>query len=445
MKVFKRTLAFLCAAALTFSLASCGGSKTDTSTAPAPSGSASASASAAPAATGESVELSFWTWRVEDVEFYDSVIADFEAANPGITVVQNPIKSTDYNTTLAAALAGDGGPDVFMSRAYGGLQTFADSGYMLALDDLMPQLQEFEPDKLSGAISPSDGKIYGVPAVSQTMLCYYNTDMYKELGLEIPKTWDQFLANMQACKDAGYTGLANGTKDGWICEVMLGAAGASWYGGDAFFDKVVAGETTFEDPVFVNAVDRLNDLKAFMPDQFEGVPYTDMQTSFANGLSAHMMSGSFEAGTFATMNPDLQFDVFAVPGKTESDPALVSTYADMNYSINAASQKQEAALKFLEYLATPEFGKRVVDELKMITSVPGVDMSSNAFISRVKELQDQGSTPYLLLVGFRYEQPTGSSLFQASAQAMFTGDSTAEQVCKELQEGVATYYKPFQK
>ena len=43
---------------------------------------------------------------------------------------------------LDPAGGGDGAPDVFMSRAYGGLQTFADSGYMLALDELMPGFGE---------------------------------------------------------------------------------------------------------------------------------------------------------------------------------------------------------------------------------------------------------------------------------------------------------------
>ena len=69
-------------------------------------------------AAAEVTEIQFWTWRPEDVDFYNSVIADFEAANPDIKVTQNAIKNTEYNTILSAALAaGDGAPDVFMSRA----------------------------------------------------------------------------------------------------------------------------------------------------------------------------------------------------------------------------------------------------------------------------------------------------------------------------------------
>lgn len=399
---------------------------------------------AMPALAESATEIQFWTWRPEDTAFYDKIIAQFEEANPDITVVQNPIKNTEYNTILSAALAGDSAPDVFMSRAYGGLQTFADSGYMLALDELMPELQDFSAAALQGATSTTDGKIYGVPATSQTMLCYYNKKVYSELGLTVPTTWDQFLSNLQACKDAGYDALANGTKDGWNCEMLFGAAGASQYGGNDFYDKVITGETNFEDPIFVSAVNDMLALTPYMPNMFEGVAYTDAQASFINEMSAHFLGGSFEAGYFKTENPDLDFDIFAVPGKTESDPAYVSVYADMNFSVAATSTKQEAALKFVKFLATPEFGAQMVSDLAMVSDVPGVDVSSNPFISKVLELQ-KNSTPYLFLVGFRYNQPTGSSLFQAAAQGMFTGTLTAADVCQQVQDGIATYYTPFQK
>ncbi|MEA5013690.1 MAG: extracellular solute-binding protein [Candidatus Limiplasma sp.] len=400
---------------------------------------------AAPAFAQEVTEIQFWTWRPEDVDFYNKTIAAFEAANPDVKVVQNAIKNTEYNTILSAALAaGDGAPDVFMSRAYGGLQTFADSGYMLALDELMPELADFSDATRRGATSITDGKIYGVPAVSQTMLCYYNKDVYEELGLSIPKTWDEFLQNLEACKAAGYEALANGTKEGWCCEFLFGGVGPSFYGGNDFFDKVVAGETTFVDPIFVDAVQKIKDLTPYMPSMYEGVAYTDMQASFINGLSAHFVGGSYEAGYFGSENPDLNFDIFAVPGEKAEDPAYVSVYADMNFSIAASSKKQEAALKFLQFLATKEFGESMVNELKMVSSVPGVDVSANPFIARVLELQ-ANNTPYLFLVGFRYEQPTGSSLFQAEAQSLMVGDKTAQEICQSVQDGIASYYAPFQK
>ncbi len=64
-------------------------------------------------AFAQKTTINFWTWRPEDVETYDKLIAIFEKANPGITVVQTANKSTEYNTILSAALSGGSGPDVF--------------------------------------------------------------------------------------------------------------------------------------------------------------------------------------------------------------------------------------------------------------------------------------------------------------------------------------------
>lgn len=121
------------------------------------------------------------------------------------------------------------------------------------------------------------------------MLCFYNTKIYEELGLSVPTTWDEFLANLEACKAAGYEALANGTKEGWCCEFLFGGVGPSFYGGDDFYNKVITGETTFMDPVFVDSVQKIKDLAPYMPDMFEGVAYTDMQANFINMRSARTL------------------------------------------------------------------------------------------------------------------------------------------------------------
>jgi len=55
------------------------------------------------------------------------------------------------------------------------------------------------------------------------------------------------------------------------------------------------------------------------------------------------------------------------------------------------------------------------------------------------------STPYIFLVGFRYNQPTGSTLIQSALQGFMAGKIDAAEVCRQVQEGIATYYEPFRK
>ncbi len=257
--------------------------------------------------------LQYWTWRPEDVDKYDQLLAQFQAQNPDIQVVQTAQKNTEYNTILSAALSGGSGPDVFQSRAYGGLETFAQSGYMEPLEQWVPALKGFASAPLRGATSIKDGKIYGVPFASQTLFVYYNKKMYAKLGLKVPTTWDQFLANLAAMKKAGIQPLANGAKDGWTLEVMMGSLCPNFYGANDFFNAVVKGQTNFQDARFVNAIARLKDLTPYMPNLYMGVSYTDMQSAFINEQAGHFIGGWFEAGYFGSQNPDLQFDVFPGP------------------------------------------------------------------------------------------------------------------------------------
>jgi raffinose/stachyose/melibiose transport system substrate-binding protein len=60
-------------------------------------------------------------------------------------------------------------------------------------------------------------------------------------------------------------------------------------------------------------------------------------------------------------------------------------------------------------------------------------------------LANEKSTPHLMVVGFRFEQPSGSTLLQTSLQAMFSDKLTPEEVASEIHEGLVKWYKPFQK
>jgi raffinose/stachyose/melibiose transport system substrate-binding protein len=169
-----------------------------------------------------------------------------------------------------------------------------------------------------------------------------------------------------------------------------------------------------------------------------------MQTAFINEQAGHFIGGSFEAGYFSAQNPDLQFDVFPGPVAKAGDTPYVSTYADGNFSMNAASTHKDAAAKLLRFFAGKSTGDFFIKTLKQVSAVPGVDTSASPFIQKVLSLQ-KNETPYVFLVGFRYQQPTGSVLAQAALQGMMAGTLTPDQVAKQIQDGIATYYAPFKK
>lgn len=393
-------------------------------------------------AQDDPVELTFYSWRVEDRAAYEEIIAGFEEEHPHIRVTFRPFEAERYNTVLSTAYSAGEPPDIAHVRAYGGLETFAAPGHLLALDDLVPELEEnFSSLALNSQRLRSDGRIYAVPFASQTLVLYYNADIFEELGLEPPETWDELLNTAETLQDNGIIPIANGSGTAWILEVFMGVFAPNFYG-ESFFDEVIAGETTFEDERFVGALERLLELEAYMPPGHSGIDYDTAQQLFVNEQAAMFAGGSWEIANFLRQNPDLNMGITHGPVPEAGQEPLVSSFMDGGYAVSADTPHQEEAVEFIRFLATPEFGQQLTDLLANVSPIHGTE-SNDPLLRRVEEL-NENATPYVMLVGFRYEQPTGSTLIQEALQRMFAGRTTPAEVGREVTEGIATYYEPFQ-
>ncbi len=386
-------------------------------------------------------KLDFWSWRVEDIDEYNQIIQRFEAENPGIDVEFQAFEASTYNTVLTSALTAGEGPDIIHVRAYGNFETIAEPGFLLPLNDKVPALEAFPKLAVQGQTLRSDGQVYAVPFASQTLLVYYNQSIFDELGLTPPETWNEFLAAAQAIKDAGLIPIANGTATAWMDEVLVGALAPSFYGAD-FYNEVITGETDFTDQRFVGALKKLLELRPYLAPDFEGVDYATAQNLFLNELAGIFIGGSWEIANFRDQNPDLNFDIMAPPAAEAGSPRLVSWFLDGGYAVNADTENQDVAVKFANFLASQEFGQQLTDTLANISPVPGVE-PNDPLLKKVADF-NKNATPYIMLVGFRYEEPTGSVLLQERLPGMFAGNISPEQVAKETTEGIAGYYEPFQ-
>ena len=129
----------------------------------------------------------------------------------------------NYQTVLSTALAAGKGPDIVHVRAYGNLETVASPGYLrpLTLDEI-PDLKAFPPLSISAETMRSDSNLYAVPFASQTLVIYYNTDLFAEHGVTAPETWAEFIDASKTLKAAGVIPIANGTATAWQNEILVG-------------------------------------------------------------------------------------------------------------------------------------------------------------------------------------------------------------------------------
>ncbi|HDQ13239.1 MAG TPA: extracellular solute-binding protein [Sediminispirochaeta sp.] len=393
----------------------------------------------------EEITLDVWSWRGEDVEEYKRIFDVFEEANPGITVDFRTIKNTEYNTVLATALEGDQGPDVMQLRAYGGLQRYID--FLMPLDDVVPELENFPNSSIASASGRKDGKIYGVPFANQALGIYYNKRIFEENGVAPPSTWSEFIDLLDTLKSNGVTPLANGGQAAWMLEIMFGTIAPNFYGGNDFYEAVVAGETTFTDERFINALERMYNLRDYMPNGFMGMDFATMQANFFTEQAAMYIGGSFEAAFFQQQNPDLDIGVFPAPRPEGTNTNYIGVWADGSYGVNRSTPHEEAALKLIQFMASKEFGDMFTNMLAQISPIPGVeaDPSKVPVLSKfISFLDEYETTPYIMLVGFRWDQPTGSVVLQNALQGMMQGDMSPQEVAETVHTELASWYEPFQ-
>lgn len=387
-------------------------------------------------------EITFWSWRPEDRAFYEAQAAIFQAST-GISVKFTPYVATEYNATLATALTAGKGPDVMQIRAYGGMANLSDAGNFLALTTKdVPALAKIPAGTLAGAQGYTDKHQFGLPYAKSVLGVMYNPDLLAKVGIKaLPTTWDSFLRVLSRIKAAGILPLGNGSGYAPGLEQLWGAIAPTFYGGTPFYNDVVSGSRSFTDKNFIASLQAVKDLVAYMPAGHEGLDYNTARGLFANEKAAFYIGGNYEISYFRSLNPSLNVGWTPGPAASPGSKRYVSNWADGAFAINARTAYKPEAIKFLNFLASRGFNQAAADQLGWIPTAFGVKVTDPAVIAMQRAIPSQG-TPFLTLVGFRYGTPTSSAIMQPGFQKVATGAKTPAELAKDIQAGIASWYKP---
>jgi raffinose/stachyose/melibiose transport system substrate-binding protein len=173
----------------------------------------------------EPVELVYWSmWNETEGQAIaiQAWIDAFEAEHPNITI--NAVWNGRQNQTLVrTALSGGTVIDLVDQDAdqiAGGLMQermgLALNDYLEtpALDEDVPLKDVFLPGTLD--LFALDGNIYLLPYIYNTVQFWYDKRIFEEAGVEVPKTWDEFLAVNEKIREAGYEAIAaEGNEPGY--------------------------------------------------------------------------------------------------------------------------------------------------------------------------------------------------------------------------------------
>ncbi len=284
-------------------------------------------------ALAEDTKLTFLTFETPNLTaaYWDKVIAETTAKVPGV-VIEKLVSPTVDRDAYARQLDSTGQlPDIMVAVSPTGL---AEAG----------KLAEFSAEELSDWINPTansfDGKIYQLATNTQTIpMIYYRLSDFEKAGIKgTPKTWDELLAAAEKLKAAGITpfNIGGGGADTWAnMYTLIGLVGSDVYAKDKdWLKKLVAGETTFKDPLFVGAVTKFKELvdKGYIDPKLLSNDYPATQASFLAGTGA-----MYPMGSWFTVAPSAEqqkeYGVFPFP--TADGSLVVSAFTGGGLSVSS--------------------------------------------------------------------------------------------------------------
>ncbi len=199
-----------------------------------------------------------------------------------------------------------------------------------------------------------DGHWVSAPVnVHSTNWVWANKAILDELGLAQPTTWDEFVAALQAAKDAGYVALAHGGQP-WqeatvFDSVVVGAGGPDFYK-RAFIDL---DQEALAAPEMVEAFKRMETLRGFVDDNFSGRDWNLASAMVINKEAAFQIMGDWAKGEFlrAEKVPGTDFLCFRVPGSEGTVTFNADQFAmfNVNEGFRAAQQKMASSIMSPEF------------------------------------------------------------------------------------------------
>lgn len=206
------------------------------------------------------------------------------------------VANTDYNNVLSTQLASGEGPDIIMDGTNYPAEIKAGNVEDISDYDFVKEFNE-----AGMSLCSADGKIYGIPSYGWFSGIWCNASILEECGVEIPKTFDEFVAACETINEKGYTAYGFGiADDSTATSSLLGYLENSYYhnneeanpDGTDFDTKFALGEVTMDGHIndCVNKWCTLVE-KGLIASESLGISCQEMLNSFKNGEVAFLHGG----------------------------------------------------------------------------------------------------------------------------------------------------------
>jgi multiple sugar transport system substrate-binding protein len=363
-----------------------------------------------PAEDTDKVVVEFWTTDNEEdrVDVYEEVAARFMAENPGIEVRIVPIEESGITQRIATAQAANRLPDIVRMgiervaafSADGILDQDAAGAVIASIGE-----DDFRAGPLAMVTDPATGNYAAVPYDGWIQAIWYRQDVFDELGLDAPTSWESIQAACESMPGAGNLlyGITLGTDPGQnyghqVFE-QVAISNNAWP-----FDE--AGNVTMNTPEMVDALafyTGLQDCAAPGPQYWRGARENyELDTSGMLFYSTYIMDDLVD-GSGTEDGGAIEIAVENLAGNTGFAPEMAGPNGSASYGqlvtlgiMQGADPEAQAVVEYFlqegytDVLGLAPFGK--VPVLK--SAVDGWKTSSDYFANYSDETLDQIANGY---------------------------------------------------
>jgi len=283
----------------------------------------------------------------------ETLAADFDALHPDLTIELEIVDREAWKTQIRNALSANP-PDVVNWYAATRMTPYVDAGLFMDISDLWDDPAMAGLSSTKGAMT-LNGAQWGVPYTYYQWGVYYRKDIFEELGLSEPATWDEEIANCQAIIDSGRKCYTIGSKFLWTAGGWFDYINSRTNGYD-FHIALANGEIEWTDDrvreTFANW-QQLIDMGAFVEDH-QSYSWQEALPFMVDGEAASYLMGNFAVAAMRDGGlTDDQLDFYQFP-QINPDVAPAEDAPTDTFHIPSGAQNVEAAKAFLLYVTSPD-------------------------------------------------------------------------------------------
>jgi raffinose/stachyose/melibiose transport system substrate-binding protein len=378
--------------------------------------------------------------------YFTNLAAEYEKLHPGVKVELIQESDDSVKGKTKALVAANSLPDVYFTwtGSWGG--NFVRGKRAVDLTPVIGPGTEWGKTLVPAAVQAFqyNGKYYGIPLYLDVKFMGYNKALFKQAGVEVPKTFEELLTACDTLKKGGVKPISLGNKEAWPAVHYAGqllAYNVPRATLEQDFDPKTA---KFDDPGYLQSLQQFKALIDRCTDgaQVNGTSYSSAFQELSNGKSAMYYQEIIEFDQAATADTalkkeDFSFFVLPVPEGAKGDPKAIEG-APEGYMISSASKNIPLAIDFMKFVTSKENGQ-------VLSSPPYGQPSATIGGSDKTKMSPQVVEGLAALEGASYLMPwldTANSARVAAAwlsslQALAGGTMTPEDVKAKVKDAAA--------